>query len=226
MDRVNEITNEVFTALAQIRRADEKSYPVPEVLHRRMRSFVEGSMRRAVELGFSQQDANDIGYVLVALIDEVVVAKGGELRDFWLPHLLQLQLFNENVAGEGVFVRLQGLLSDPGRADVLRIYYLSLLFGFQGKYRVRGGEIELADVTDQVAETLRRGGHLQDAALSPEGARPREGGGAVRRNLPLVAMSIGALVIALLVYVVLQVTISSRATDVVDQIDSATQTMQ
>lgn len=226
MDRVNEITNEVFTALAQIRRADERSYPVPEVLHRRMRSFVENAMRRATEVGFSQQDSHDIGYVLVALIDEVVVAKGGELRDFWLPQLLQLQLFNENVAGEGVFDRLQGLIGDPGRADVLRVYYLVLLFGFQGKYRVRGGEKELTEVTDRAADALRRAGYLREVELSPEGERPREGGGAVRRNLPLVAISVGVLVVALLVFVVLQVTISSQANGVVDDIEQAQRTVQ
>lgn len=226
MDRVNEITNEVFTALAQIRRADERSYPVPEVLHRRMRSFVEGAMRRAQELGFSQQDGYDIGYVLVALIDEVVVAKGGELRDYWLPNLLQLQLFNENVAGEGVFNRLSELIGDPGRAEVLKVYYLCLLFGFQGKYRVRGGEMELADVTDRVADALRRYGQIAEVTLSPEGARPREGGGAVRRNLPFVAISIGVLVIALLVYIGLQITISSQASGVVTDIEQATRTMQ
>jgi type VI secretion system protein ImpK len=226
MDRVNEITNEVFTAVAQIRRADERSYPMPEVLHGRMRSFVDGAMRRAADLGFTQHDVHDIGYVLVALIDEVVVAKGGELREFWLPRLLQLQYFNENVAGEGVFDRLQALLHDPSRVEVLKVYYMVLLFGFQGKYRVRGGEMELADVTDRVAETLRRSGHMGEVELSPEGARPRERGGGVGRNLPLIAISVAALVFALIVYLGLQLTITSRAGNVVERIQQSSQTLQ
>jgi type VI secretion system protein ImpK len=226
MDRVNEITNEVFTAVAQIRRADERSYPMPEVLHGRMRSFVDGAMRRATDLGMPQHDVQDIGYVLVALIDEVVVAKGGELRDFWLPRLLQLQYFNENVAGEGVFERLQSLLHDPSRVEVLKIYYLVLLYGFQGKYRVRGGEMELADVTDRVADTLRRSGHMAEVELSPEGARPRERTSGVRSNLPLIAISAAALVFALIIYLGLQLTISSRAGSVVDRIEQSSQTLQ
>ena len=31
MDRVNEVTKEVFNALAQIRRADERAQPMPEM---------------------------------------------------------------------------------------------------------------------------------------------------------------------------------------------------
>jgi type VI secretion system protein ImpK len=226
MDRANDITTEIFTAVAQIRRADERSYPMPEVLHGRMRSFVDAAMRKAADLGFPQQDVYDIGYVLVGLVDEVVVAKGGELRDFWLPRLLQLQYFNENVAGEGVFDRLQNLLGDPARIDVLKIYYLVLLYGFQGKYRVRGGEMELSDVTDRVAETLRRAGQMREVELSPEGKRPKDKGGSVRRNLPLIAISLGALVFALIVFLALQLTISSRAGTVVDQIQRSSQAMQ
>ena len=226
MDRVNEVTREVFNALAQIRRADERSNPMPDVLHGRMRSFAEGAMRRAGELGFTQQDCQDIGYVLVALIDEVVVAKGGELRDFWLPRLLQLHFFNENIAGEGVFNRLQMLVGDPSRVDVLRVYYLCLLFGFQGKYRVRGGEIGLGDETDRVADALRRNGIIREVQLSPEGDRPKERGGGVRRSLPLVAISLGTVVFALLVYFGLMFTIGIYGNSVADTTQQATNATQ
>ena len=64
MDRVNEVTKEVFNALAQVRRADERSQPMPEMLYQRMRSFVDRAMRRASELGFSQQDVQDTVDVL------------------------------------------------------------------------------------------------------------------------------------------------------------------
>ncbi len=137
MDRVNEVTKEVFNALAQIRRADDRSQPMPEMLYQRMRSFIDRAMRRAGELGFTQQDIQDIGYALVGLTDELVMSKGGELRDYWLPRSLQLQLFNTNVAGEGFFNNLQNLRHDPSRMEVLKVYYLCLLFGFQGQYRAR-----------------------------------------------------------------------------------------
>lgn len=218
MDRVNEVTKEVFNALAQIRRADERSQPMPEMLYQRMRSFVDRGMRRAAEVGFAQQDVQDIGYALVALTDEVVMSKGGELRDYWLPRSLQLQLFNTNVAGEGFFNNLQNLRHDSSRMEVLKVYYLCLLFGFQGQYRVRGGEIELASITEEVGGILTRGGMIGDAALAPHAARPQENLGGVRSQMPLVYVAIAALLLAVAVVVGLNLSVSSQADDLIEHI--------
>jgi type VI secretion system protein ImpK len=223
MDRVNEVTKEVFNALAQIRRADERSQPMPEMLYQRMRSFVDRAMRRASELGFAQQDVQDIGYALVGLTDELVMSKGGELRDYWLPRSLQLQLFNTNVAGEGFFNNLQNLRHDPSRMEVLKVYYLCMLFGFQGQYRVRGGEIELASIIEDVGATLTRAGMIGEAALAPHAARPQENLGGVRSHMPLVWISIAAVVVSLGIYFGLRLSVSSQADDLVDHIQQTNQ---
>lgn len=224
MDRVNEVTKEVFNALAQIRRADERSQPMPEMLYQRMRSFVDRAMRRASELGFAQQDVQDIGYALVGLTDELVMSKGGELRDYWLPRSLQLQLFNTNVAGEGFFNNLQNLRHDPSRMEVLKVYYLCMLFGFQGQYRVRGGEIELASIIEDVGAILTRAGMIGEAALAPHAARPQENLGGVRSHMPLVWISIAAVVVSLGIYFGLRLSVSSQADDLVEHIQQTNQT--
>ncbi|MCZ7682607.1 MAG: DotU family type IV/VI secretion system protein [Sandaracinaceae bacterium] len=220
MDRVNEVTKEVFNALAQIRRADERAQPMPEMLYQRMRSFIDRAMRRAAELGFSQQDVQDIGYALVGLTDELVMSKGGELRDYWLPRSLQLQLFNTNVAGEGFFNNLQNLRHDPSRMEVLKVYYLALLFGFQGQYRVRGGEIELASIVEDVGAALTRAGMIGETALAPHAARPQENLGGVRSHMPLVWASVAALVVAGGIWVGLQLQLGSKADDLIEHIES------
>jgi type VI secretion system protein ImpK len=219
MDRVNEVTKEVFNALAQIRRADERSQPMPEMLYQRMRSFIDRAMRRASELGFTQQDVQEIGYALVALTDELVMSKGGELRDYWLPRSLQLQLFNTNVAGEGFFNNLQTIRQDPSRAEVLKVYYLCLLFGFQGRYRVRGGEVDLASIVEDVGSVLTRAGAIGDAPLAPHAARPQENLGGARSHMPLVYISIASVVVALAIYFGLQLTVSQQADELVDHIE-------
>lgn len=223
MDRVNEVTKEVFNALAQVRRADERSQPMPEMLYQRMRSFVDRAMRRASEVGYPQQDVQDIGYALVAITDELVMSKGGELRDYWLPRSLQLQLFNTNVAGEGFFNNLQNLRHDPSRMEVLKVYYLCLLFGFQGQYRVRGGEIELASIIEELGSTLTRAGLIGETALAPHAARPKENLGGVRSQMPLVYISIAAVVVSLGVYFGLQWSVSSQADDLIEHIQSTNQ---
>lgn len=220
MDRVNEVTKEVFNALAQIRRADERSQPMPEMLYQRMRSFVDRAMRRASELGFAQQDVQDIGYALVGLTDELVMSKGGELRDYWLPRSLQLQLFNTNIAGEAFFEKLTNLRHDPSRMEVLKVYYLCLLFGFQGKYRVRGGEIELASIVEDVGSALSRAGMIGDAILAPHAARPAENLGGVRSHMPLVWISVAAVVVSLGIYFGLQWSVGSQADDLIEHIEN------
>jgi type VI secretion system protein ImpK len=218
VDRIDEVTKDTLDGIIQIRQLDPSARPQPELLHQRMRTFLERAMRRATELGFSAQDSQDIGYALAALSDETALARPGELRDYWQRRTLQLAFFNENVAGENFFQRLQSMIGDPGRAEVLRVYYVCLLLGFQGKYRVRGGEIELASITERCASSLRAAS--ASTVLSPSGARPRDAGGGVRRALPLIGASIAAVVASLVLYTALRVSLSSSASDVAQHIAS------
>jgi type VI secretion system protein ImpK len=216
VDRINEVTKDVLQGIIQIRQMDAAARPQPEVLHQRMRVFIERAMRKATDLGYSSQDAQDIGYALVAFADEVAISRTGEVRDYWLPRTLQLSFFNEANAGEGFFQRLSTLVGDTARNDVLRVYYECLALGFQGKYRVRGGEVELAAVTDRVTAALRA--DAISPKLSPQGARPRDTGGGVRGALPLIAASIGAVVLSLLLYAGLRLHLSSSAADLAARI--------
>lgn len=201
MDRITEITESLFNTLAQIERMDEGSTPMPELLHQQLSTHVEQCARGGSKLGFSQRDVDDIRYALVALADEVVLNRGGPLRDFWLPRMLQLRFFNENLAGEGFFDRLKQLSDDSTRIDTLKVYFLCLMFGFRGKYRVRGGELELSDVTDRVRDALVRAKVLTtETALSPRGPRPYEAIADSRRNMLLVGLSVVAAISSVLFY--------------------------
>ena len=220
MDRVHQVTRDVLPALGQVRFAEQQSLGEPAALHRQLRSLLSDAMHRASSLGFSQTDVDDIGYVLAALADEAVLLKGGELRDFWLGHQLQLELFNTATAGEGVFDRLQVLVSDPSRTEVLEVYYLALLFGFQGKFGVRGGESELLATAERVEEAIRRSGRRPETSFSPHGGRPTPGGQAARMDRSLIRAALGALGVALLVYLVMAVSLSWHASGVSETLHS------
>lgn len=214
MDRVHAVTRDVLPALGQVRFAEQQSLGEPAALHRQLRTLLNDAMHRASALGFSQNDVDDIGYVLAALADEVVLLKGHELRDFWLGHQLQLELFNTATAGEGVFERLEVLVSDPSRVEVLEVYSLALLFGFQGKYGVRGGESELLATHERVEEAIRRSGRRPETGFSPHGGRPSVGGQAAQMDRSLFRAAVGALGVALLVYLVMALSLSWRTGDV------------
>jgi type VI secretion system protein ImpK len=221
MDRINGVTGECFNALAQLRHLDDTSLPAPETLHRRIRSFVDAMMQRAQQAGFAREDVSDIAYAVVALADELALSKPDAVRQFWAGQLLQFHYFQENVAGEGFFTRLDGLRRDPRRHEVLRVYYLALLFGFQGRYRVRGGELELMNLTDELQRDLGRGWKHDADALSPQGERPENAldrTGAERR-LPWIAG--GALAACLAVVLGLRLWLGSSVSSVVERISAA-----
>jgi type VI secretion system protein ImpK len=223
MDRVTEATESVFNAVAQIQRLDEAGAGLPELVHQQLSMYVEQAARAAGRIGFAQQDLDDMRYALVALADEIVLQKGGALRDFWLPRLLQLRYFNENVAGTAFFERLDAIRRDPTRAEVLRVYYLCLLFGFQGKYRVRGGQIELADIVDRVKSDLIRARVItSEQPLSPQGARPYEPIADARRNSLLVWLSVAAASASFVLYLWLKLSLGSDASRLVERVVALT----
>ena len=219
MDRVTEITEAVFNALAQIVVMDPDAVPMPEMVHQQLTIYVEQAARASTKLGFQQTDTDDIRYALVALIDETMLQRGGALREFWLPRVLQLRYFNENVAGEAFFQRLEGLRKDSARREVLRVFYLALLFGFQGQYRVRGGQVELVDMIDRVRDDLTRANVINgDLPLSPRGPRPVEPIADSRRNLLLVWVSLVAATASILLYIGLKLSLISQVSQLAESI--------
>ena len=221
MDRITEITESLFNGLAQLEALEQGETPMPELLHQQLATYIEQAARAGSKLGLAQRDVDDIRYALVALADEVVLNRGGALREFWLQRRLQLRFFDESNAGEGFFERLKGLLGDSTRTETKKAYYLCLMFGFQGKYRVRGGEIELADITDRVRDELIRAKALTtETALSPKGPRPYESIADGRRNLLLVWLSVSAAVSSVLLYVGLRLQLMNNAERLVERLSA------
>lgn len=200
MDRVNEATKDCFDTIIRLRHAEAAEIPPPEVLNHRLRGVIDEVLRRAAVLGFSHQDAQDMGYALVALMDDIVLNKPEQYRQFWMSNLLQLHYFNETVAGDSFFNRVNAIRKDPHRAEVLRVYYLCLLFGFQGRYRIRGGELELMSLIDSIQKDLERTQPFDFDVLAPHGDRPSENLALAKRRLSLTSAAFAAVAVALLFY--------------------------
>jgi type VI secretion system protein ImpK len=216
-DIVQELTGECFGAIARLRELDGP-VPSPETVHSRLRGFIGALKDRARTHGVPEKDTEDILYALVALTDEVAISTPEPLRSYWQSQPLQLHYFGENVAGEGFFARLQALLSDGRRIEVLRVYHLCMLFGFQGKYGFPGGEVELLRIADGVRNLLERNLEVPDE-LAPAGEPPDEP--MVRRassNLML-WVSLGIFALALAVFVGLRVSFDQQVSDVTARVD-------
>lgn len=222
MDPIDEISRDCFGVIIQLRHLDDNTLGRPEDLHKRLCSFVDAMIQRGRGRGVTQEDLGDAVFAIVALADEVVLAMPGAVQQFWMYNTLQLRYFNENVAGETFFQRLDVLRTQQHRGAVLRVYYLCLLFGFQGRYRVRGGDAELATITDGVHHDLLRYRVITEEVLAPHAGRPAEGLRGATRRLPVAWLSLAVLGMAILANVVLQLALQNGVDDVVDRISTLT----
>jgi type VI secretion system protein ImpK len=218
MDKVNEVTKDCFNALVQIRNLADDGFLAPEMLHARVKGFIDELFRSGQRAGIYERDLHDMAYAIVALADEVAMRKSGSVRDVWLSNPLQLQYFSENLAGEGFFFRLEQLLADPRRVDTLRVYYLCLLFGFQGKYAIRGGELELAAVQRRVKDTL--GIHAKPEPLSKRHMRPRERVNRAQQYYVTVWIGLLAVLFSLALIIVLRKALDRQTTNVVERTEA------
>lgn len=222
MDRIDELTADFFNFLIQLRRTDPGAQPPPETVQQRMRTLIENLQRRGLDLGLSREDILEMSYAMVALADEVATFSGSpNIRQYWLARPLGLALFGGNVAGEQFFVRLEALRQDPRRIDVVRVYYMCMVLGFQGKFRIQGGEAQLQAILERIASDLGRANLFGPEQLSQHGDRPP--GEAVSSSsaaLPVVGLAIGSVAIALVFYVALRISLGSEVTSVLNRIAS------
>lgn len=209
MDRVNWVTQDCFNAIGQLARLGAHEDVRPDLIHSRLRGYVDSMTRRAREAGFPDADARHMSFAIVALADEVVVANPGPLREHWSNQPLQMLYFGENVAGETFFVQLEQIRQNPQQRDVLRVFYLCLVFGFQGRYRVRGAEIALGDLIDSIRHELLRALPMPEV-LSPSGLRPEEGLVDASKKLPIVWMALGLFALAGVLYLGLVVSLRAQ----------------
>lgn len=211
----------LFQLLVRVER-DREGRRDAEKLYKQCCTEIERFQSRSKELGLTSEDAEDGLYAVVALLDELAVNEDGPLSDYWQPRLLQLRFFNENVAGEGFFDRLAKLRKSSRNAPVVRIFYLCLMFGFRGKYRLRGSELELLEIEDGVKGELQRARAIpSEIILSPSGRRPNDRGADVRRNQLLLSLATIAAVVSLLLYLSLRLALVHDTDQLVERVNAA-----
>jgi type VI secretion system protein ImpK len=215
MDRINEVTKDCFNALIQLRSLADDSYVQGDMLHARMVGFIDDLYARGRQYGLAERDTHDIAYALVALADEIAFRKAG-VRDVWMSNPLQLRYFNENLAGEGFYQRLDYILADPSRLEALRVFYTCLLFGFEGKFAMRGGELELTVVKRRCQEAL--GKMLRPEPLSTKHMRPRERLSRTQQGYLTVWLGLFAILFSLVLVIVLRRALDGQTSSLLERV--------
>lgn len=160
----------ILTAIVRIQSGKQELIDA-NAFQKRMEDLLNEIEREAIRVGYRNQDAQDAHYAVIAFLDETVRRSNDPNRSQWTP--LQAKRYGEAVAGEGVFERLKKIRTrrdSRDLADLLEIYTLCFLLGYQGRYAV-GERSELDRLIEDLREQIERiRGHQE--LLSPEGNLP------------------------------------------------------
>lgn len=172
----------------------------PEVFRERLKEFMAGVDRGAKRIEARAEDLYLAKYAYCALVDECVMGSQTALRDTWQRKPLQLELFGDQLAGETFFQRLEGLQAEgAARVQVLEVFHLCLLLGFQGKYLLEGAE-KLGYLTSRLGDDIARFKGRR-SSFAPQWAAPDRVRHQLRSELPLWAVGSVFALAALLAFI-------------------------
>lgn len=173
--------------------------------------------QRGATLRYSERQVKAVKFALAAFVDETIMSTNLPLREEWEKFPLQLEYFGEQLAGVKFFERLDELLKQiETEADVVEVYYVCLLLGFKGKYKVYM-EDQLQGLIDTIGSQLKRVGRLQETELSPhwkvrdQPEPPRKGGLPLWSKIGAAAGFLMVLLIYLVLFVLLKSDVNAAA---------------
>jgi type VI secretion system protein ImpK len=146
-----------------------------ESFRRRMKATLQEVEQVAVTAGYDVRDVRDTHFAVVAFLDSVVLHSKDPVRTEWERKTLQEELFGKSDAGIVFFEKLEHFRSRQDSrqlADILEVYLLCLLLGFEGRYS-GGARGELDGIVQRTRMRVQdiRGRSRQ---LSPSGALPQD----------------------------------------------------
>lgn len=197
-----------FTGIVRIQ-SGRQQVANADGFRRRMVEALSEVNREAIKRNYAREHTIETDFAIVAFLDEVILNSQDPCRPEWAQKPLQDELFGISVAGELFFTRLEKLLmrqDSPELADMLEVFGLCLLLGFEGRYT--GGRSELHVLADRVTQRIERI-RRRDALLSPGGAIPAQAiaappPDALARTLLLIAgASLGAALVFFLLFTLL-----------------------
>lgn len=175
----------------------------------RLRQLLAQVERGAQRLQLPADDVYQAKFAFCALVDELVLMSKLRIRDAWERQPLQLELFGEHMAGEKFFDSLESLRREGARrVQVLEVFHMCLLLGFQGRYILEGVE-KLGYLTARLGDEIV---HLQGrrAPFAPHWAPPDRIVHRLRTEVPLWVMGSVFAALALVGFLGLRATLQQR----------------
>lgn len=148
---------EVFTVICRLR-ADKPVGSDPQAFREQVKKWLSRAARDGAQAGYPDESIALAGFAAIAFLDESVLNSPQPMFSEWPRRPLQEEIFGEFLGGEAFFSNLQSLLGQPDSeelADVLEVYLLCLVLGFQGRYAA-GGRAELDELRRRTRDKIVR----------------------------------------------------------------------
>ncbi|NOY85501.1 MAG: DotU family type IV/VI secretion system protein [Nitrospirae bacterium] len=179
--RLSDVYSDLFILATQLKSV--RDYGDPDLLRQRIMGIFDAASRKGHDARVSEEAMDRSKYAIVAFLDEIILSSPWPQKDQWLARPLQYEFFRENVAGVEFFNRLEVLRrTATTNQDILEIYYLCLILGFEGQYKLHGQE-KLKALISELSREIEAGGQA-GRTLSPQGRRPDEFVEMMKQGLP------------------------------------------
>jgi len=166
-----------------------------------IRNYLAEFERNAKRLDMGAEEIYAAKYAFCAAIDEFVLASPEfALHAEWERRPLQLSLFGDQLAGENFFHTLETQRAHgASRVQVLEVFYMCLLLGFQGKYALEGPE-KLNYLTARLGDEIA-GIRGKRAPFAPHWALPDQIAHSLKREAPQWVVGAVFALVALLAFI-------------------------
>jgi len=218
LDRFALLFEGIFTAIGRVHSGRQRLQQ-PEEFRTRMKKALADLASAAAQRGYSAEDVQEGTFAVVAFLDEAVLTAPDNGASNWKGKTLSEELYNQRSAGEEFFKRLEALRTNrdsQNLAEVLEVYYLCLLLGYEGRFAggAKGELLQLmANLRDRIDRILDRDSEFSpDRALPTDPPAPKIVVDPLYRQLRFFALS--ALLFALLCYVGFSLQLRSQASEI------------
>ncbi len=208
---LSDVYSDLFILATQLKSA--RDYGDPDLLRQRITGIFDAARRKGHGADVSDEAMDQAKYAIVAFLDEIILSSPWLQKDQWSARPLQYEFFRENVAGVEFFNRLEVLRRmGTTNQDVLEVYYLCLILGFEGQYKLHGQE-KLKGLVSELSREIEAGAQ-GGKTLSPQGLRPDEFIEMMKQGLPAWVVLVACLTIVFVFFLTLSYLGNNDASEV------------
>lgn len=219
LDRLALLYEGILTAIVRVQTRRQQVDDI-EAFRSRMKQALREISDAAARRGYSADDVREANFAVVAFLDETILTSQESGSTQWAGKSLGEELFDQRSAGELFFKRLETLRANrdsPELAEVLEVYYLCLLLGYEGKF-AGGAKAELqllmTNLRERIERIFGRNAEFSPDAVLPDEALPSAVSVVDPLNRQITMFAIAALLLAILCFVGFSLQLSSKSADV------------